>query len=46
VSDGKIYKIANQDFSGLAEHLGYRVVLTGALDGDTITVSRIAKKRG
>jgi hypothetical protein len=42
VSNGKTYNIANQDFSDLEVHAGHTVQLTGTLDGDTITVSKIA----
>jgi len=42
VSDGKVYKIANQDLAALQQHAGHTVRLTGDLQGDTITVSKIA----
>ena len=42
VSNGKVYNIANQDFAALQEHAGENVRLTGAVSGDTITVSKIA----
>ena len=41
ISNGKTYSIANQDFADLQEHAGHTVRLTGTLDGDTITVSKI-----
>ena len=41
VSKGKVYNIANQDYSGLSEHAGHTVKLTGDMSGDTITVSDI-----
>jgi hypothetical protein len=41
VSQGKVYKIANQDFTGLQEHAGKIVQLEGELTGDTIQVSSI-----
>jgi hypothetical protein len=41
ISNGKTYNIANQDFADLQEHAGHTVRLTGTLDGDTITVSKI-----
>ena len=41
VSDGKVYKIANQKDPALATHAGHVVSLTGELKGDTITVSKI-----
>jgi hypothetical protein len=49
VSGGKVYSVANQDFAALQEHAGHTVRLTGAMSGDTITVSKIvmpaAKKK-
>jgi hypothetical protein len=41
VSEGKTYKIANQDFAGLKTHAGHKVMLTGEMKGDSITVSKI-----
>ena len=41
MSDGKTYKIANQDFEDLKAHGGHKVALTGEMKGDTITVSKI-----
>jgi hypothetical protein len=42
VSDGKVYKIANQDSPLLQMHAGHAgVTLTGDLAGDTITVTKI-----
>jgi hypothetical protein len=41
VSDGKVYKIANQDLGLLTVHAGHTVQLTGDMKGDTITVSNI-----
>jgi hypothetical protein len=42
VSDGKVYKIANQDSPLLQMHAGHAgVTLTGDMKGDTITVSKI-----
>jgi hypothetical protein len=41
VSDGKVYKIANQDLALLQMHAGHTVQLTGDMKGDTITVSNI-----
>jgi len=43
VSGGKTYKIANQDFADLQVHAGEIVRLTGTLNGDTITVSKIVR---
>lgn len=42
VQSGKVFNIANQDAAGLEEHAGDTVDLTGDLNGDTITVSKIA----
>jgi hypothetical protein len=44
VSDGKVYKIANQDLGLLQVHAGHTVQLTGDMKGDTITVSNITMK--
>ena len=42
VSDGKVYKIANQDSPLLQMHAGHAgVTLTGDMKGDTITVSKV-----
>lgn len=41
VSSGKTYQIANQDFKELKAHGGHKVVLSGAMKGDAITVSKI-----
>jgi hypothetical protein len=38
VSDGKVYKIANQNSKTIARHAGQQVELTGTMAGDTITV--------
>src|SRR5579872_1185749 len=38
-SEGKVYKISNQD--KVTEHAGHKVTLTGKMDGDTITVSDV-----
>jgi len=42
MSEGKTYKIANQDFKDLQAHGGHKVALTGEMKDDTITVSKIA----
>lgn len=39
----KVYGIANQDAPGLAKYAGDNVKVTGKIDGDTITVKKIAK---
>ena len=41
VVDGKVFQIANQDNKDLATHAGHTVEATGALNGNTITVSKI-----
>lgn len=43
VSDGKVYSISNQTAPGLAKYAGENVKVTGAVMGDQITVSKIAK---
>lgn len=40
-SAGKTYEIANQDYAGLKDHAGHKVALTGEMNGDSITVSKI-----
>jgi hypothetical protein len=37
VSEGKVYKLANQSSKQIAAHAGQQVELTGQLAGDTIT---------
>lgn len=39
VVDGKVYKIADKE--KVADHLGHKVVVTGKLDGDTITIDKV-----
>ena len=46
VSDGKVYQIANQDASGLAQNAGKDVTVTGSMSGDTITVDKVAGSGG
>lgn len=41
VSDGKVYQIANQDLAALMKNAGESVSLTGDVNGDTITVSKV-----
>ncbi len=43
ISDGKVLAIANQGFKGLAQQVGAVVKLTGELEGDTVTVSKLEK---
>jgi hypothetical protein len=42
VVGNKVYSIDNQTFTGLEEHAGHTVKLTGEMKGDAITVTRIA----
>ena len=44
VSDGKVYKIANQDLGLLQAHAGHTVQLSGDVRGEIITVSNITMK--
>ena len=39
----KVYSIGNQDAPGLAQYAGDNVHVTGKIDGDTITVTKISK---
>jgi hypothetical protein len=41
VSQGKVYPIANQRFGGLARYAGQPITLTGEMNNNTITVSKI-----
>ena len=43
VTDDKIFEIANQDFAALKELAGEKVTLTGDLDKDAITVTKLEK---
>ena len=45
VSDGKVYNIANQKMAALRTDAGMQVELTGTMKGDTITVSKITRKK-
>jgi hypothetical protein len=42
VTKGKVYNISNQGLADLQVHAGHTVRLTGEMNGDTITVSKIA----
>src|SRR5512140_1131842 len=51
VHKGKVIPITNQDYSGLDEHAGHTVNLTGEMTAGSVTVSKIemptpAKKAG
>ena len=39
VSDGKVFKISNQD--KVVAHAGHKVTLSGTMDGDTIKVEEV-----
>ena len=41
VAGGKVYTVANQNFAALSEHAGEAVRLTGDVNGDSVTVSKI-----
>ena len=41
VSDGKVFKIANQDLPALQANAGYTVQLTGDMKDDAITISKV-----
>ena len=46
VTGGKVFQIANQDFSSLSTHAGENVRLTGQLKDETITVTKIERPSG
>jgi len=43
VKSGKVYAVANQDDRDLGLNAGETVRLTGAIDGTTITVSKMTR---
>jgi cellobiose phosphorylase len=45
VSKGKIYQIANQNQADLAKEAGESVSLTGDVNGNTITVSKVMMEK-
>ncbi len=45
VSDGKIYNISNQKLADLTKFAGQNVKLTGDVNGDTVTVSKLAASK-
>ena len=45
VTGGKVYSISNQDFAALQAQAGNAVRLTGAMNGDTITVSKVVASK-
>ena len=40
-ADGKVYQIANQDSASVMKNAGESVSMTGDVNGDTITVSKL-----
>ena len=42
VENGKVLMIKNQDFAGLKQYAGDRVMLSGDRSGDMITVTKVA----
>lgn len=42
VSGGKVYQIANQDDPDLMKHAGHHVSVTADMNGDTMTVTKVA----
>ena len=45
VSGGKVYQITNQNLAALNQRAGETVSLTGDVNGDSVTVSKIAAKK-
>jgi hypothetical protein len=45
VSGGKVYNVANQNLPALAQSAGQTVSLTGNVEGDTLTVTKISAKK-
>ena len=45
VSEGKVYKLANQTSPDLQIHAGHMVQLTGEMKGETITFSKIEMQK-
>ena len=45
VSNGKVYNISNQKQADLAKYAGENVSLTGDMQGDSVTVAKIAAKK-
>ena len=41
VSEGKVYKIDNDDQAKVADHVGHKVTIDGKIDGDTIKVESV-----
>lgn len=45
VSDGKVYNISNQSLADLTKYAGQNVKLTGDVNGQSVTVSKIAASK-
>lgn len=45
VSNGKVYNISNQKLADLTKYAGQNVSLTGDVNGDNITVSKVAASK-
>jgi pectin methylesterase-like acyl-CoA thioesterase len=45
VSEGKVYNVANQNLAALTQYAGQTVKVTGNVDGDTITFSKVSAKK-
>lgn len=45
VSNGKVYNISNQKLAGLTKYAGQNASLTGDVNGDNITVSKLASSK-
>jgi hypothetical protein len=45
VSDGKVYQITNQELASLRKDAGESVSVTGDVNGDTITVSKMMMEK-
>jgi hypothetical protein len=45
VSGGKVYTVANQKLAALTKYAGETVSVTGNVEGDTITVSKVTAKK-
>lgn len=41
VTDGKVYKIENDDQAKVTDHVGHKVTIEGKIDGDTIKVGSV-----
>ena len=41
VSDGKVYKIADDSKAKVMDHVGHKVTIDGTMNGDTITVNDV-----